>query len=341
MNKTIDYVFPYVDCDDPSWVEEYNKYVPKDKTKRSGWSTGMQRFRSNDLLKYVFRSIEKNMPFIRKVHLLVMSDSQVPDWVDREKVHVVLHKDFIPEEFLPTFNSNTIESFLANIPGLSERFIYGNDDLFITSKCAATDFFKVMTPKYEVIKRKYTPSAPGDQLRLDDQKLILGTSGKDVYEVQHICMPYCLSTIKEVAEKYNDEIMASVGKFRAPGQYNQWIYSLYQRKYKTQINKGIHYLSTEIRPNTRKRYDCDWSKYKAVCLNDSSETTQKDLKIVKQRLDKMFPNTSRFEKQKPKPVKKEEPKQPVKKPRQTPLKKRIITPSKSRPIRNGWGTFFY
>lgn len=294
--KTIDYVFPYVDCDDPSWIAEYNKYVPKEKEKRSNWSTGMQRFRANDLLKYVFRSIEKNMPFIRTVHLLVMSESQVPEWVDRTKVHVVLHKDFIPEEFLPTFNSNTIESFLGNIPGLSERFIYGNDDLFITSKCYEYDFFEMSVPKYKIRRRKVMPHAPGDQLRMDDQKLITGKDSKYVHEVQHICMPYCLSTIKEVFNRHHDKIMASIGKFREAGQYNQWIFSLYQHLRKKHKNLGIRYFSTEIKPSTRAIYNCDWTEYKAICLNDSSETTQTDLEIVRKKLDKMFPKPCKFEK---------------------------------------------
>ena len=333
MEKTIDYVFPYVDCDDPSWVEEYNKYVPADKAKRSGWSTGMQRFRANDLLRYTFRSIEKNMPFIRTVHLIVMSESQVPKWVDRSKVHIVLHKDFIPEEFLPTFNSNTIESFLGNVPGLSERFVYGNDDLFITSKCNVADFFEGSTPKYYVERRPVAKSAPGDQLRLDDEKLITGKCGKKVYEVQHICMPYCLSTIKEVSEKYEKEINDSIGKFRESGQYNQWIFSIYQYLNKKHINKGIKYFSTEMKPSTRYIYARDWTKYKAICLNDSGETTKTDLEMARRKLDKMFPKPSKFE----------IPQKPKKKEKAKPAVKRVIVKkgSAGRPNGKTWNEFFY
>lgn len=332
MERTIDYVFPYVDCDDPEWVEEYNKYVPADKAKRSGWSTGMQRFRANDLLRYTFRSIEKNMPFIRTVHLLVMSESQVPKWVDREKVHVVLHKDFIPEEFLPTFNSNTIESFLGNIPGLSERFIYGNDDLFITSKCNVGDFFEGDTPKYRVNRRPVMKSAPGDQLRQDDEKLLTGKCGKKVYEVQHICMPYRLSTIKEVSEKYHDQIYASIGKFRDRGQYNQWIFSIYQYLHKKHINRGIRYFSTEMKPSTRSIYGNEWTKFKAICLNDSGETTKTDLEMARRKLQAMFPRESKYEIH-----------QPKKKEKAKPTVKHAIVKkgSAGRPNGKTWNEFFY
>lgn len=334
--KTIDYVFPYVDCDDPKWIEEYNKYVPKEKEKQNTWSTGMQRFRSNDLLKYVFRSIEKNMPFIRKIHFIVMSESQVPEWIDREKIHVVLHKDFIPEEFLPTFNSNTIESFLGNIPGLSERFIYGNDDLFITSLCKESDFFEMNVPKYTVKRRKIMPHAPGDQLRKDDLELITGKKSKKVLEVQHICMPYCLSSVKEVFDLHKGKILSSIGKFRSDGQYNQWIYSIYHFMKKKQINSGIKYLSTEITPNKRHVYNCNWLKYKAVCLNDSSETTQTDLQIVKRKLDRLFPRRSKYEAQDKKEEKKKE------KEVMNQVKKRVMKPKpqKERPESKTWNTFF-
>ena len=337
MEKTIDYVFPYVDCDDPSWIEEYNKYAPKKKTVENRWAVDMSRFRANDLLKYTFRSIEKNMPFIRKIHFIVMSESQIPSWLDREKVHVVFHKDFIPEEYLPTFNSNTIESFLSNIPGISDRFIYGNDDLFITSKCEEKDFFSGNVPKYTMEKRKYIPTAPGDGLRYDDKKLITGKDDKTVYEVQHICMPYVMDTLKEVYEKYKDRIEKSIGKFRERGQYNQWIYSIYQALNKKFINKGIKHLSTEIRPSLRGKYLVDWSRFKAICLNDSYNTTQTDLKLVKEKLERMFPSPSKFEKKKKKTVL-AKPK-PEEKPKAKPAAKTTKL-KKDRPDGKTWNTFF-
>lgn len=339
MENTIDYVFPYVDCDDPAWVEEYNKYAPKKKTVENRWATDMSRFRSNDLLKYVFRSIEKNLSFIDKVHLIVMSDSQVPKWLDRNSVHIIYHKDYIPEEYLPTFNSNTLETFMGNLPGVSERFIYGNDDMFITSPCTEGDFFDGQTTKFRIEERNYKPkTAPGDQLRHDDKKLITGKGGKKIYEVQHIITPYLMSTIKEVFEKYKAKILPGIKKFRDKDQYNQWIFSLYQHLHKKNINKGITYLVTEMSPRKRSVYDCYWGKYKAVCLNDSWRTTQKDLKIVKNKLERMFPNPSKFEL----PEKENIRKKPVAKKRVATKK---ITGSKvskktGRPSSSTWNEFF-
>lgn len=334
MEKTIDYVFPYVDCDDPSWVEEYNKYAPKKRTAENKWATDMSRFRSNDLLKYVFRSIEKNMPFIRKVHMIVMSDSQVPEWINRDMVDIIYHKDYIPEEYLPTFNSNTIETFMGKLPGVSERFIYGNDDMFITSPCTEKDFFSGQTTKFSISTRDYRPkTAPGDKLRYDDKKLITGKKDKRVYEIQHILTPYLMSTINEVFDKYQDKILPGIGRFRDGNQYNQWIFSMYQHLRKKNINKGIKYMVTEMSPKKRSVYDCYWGKFKAICLNDSWNTTQKDLRIVKRKLDRMFPEPSKYEiaEYETKPKKKAAPVR---------QKKKTVVKRSGRPEGRTWNEFF-
>ena len=57
------------------------------------------------------------MPFVRNVHLVVSGKTQVPEWAS-DRLKVVTHRDIIPEEFLPTFNSTTIEMFLHRIPEL-------------------------------------------------------------------------------------------------------------------------------------------------------------------------------------------------------------------------------
>ena len=81
------------------------------------------------------------MPWINKVHIILSQDSQVPLWLNTETVNVIYHKDYIPKEFLPTYNSHTIESYLGNIKGLSEHFIYGNDDVYLMGPSSPEDWF--------------------------------------------------------------------------------------------------------------------------------------------------------------------------------------------------------
>ena len=132
----IDYVITYVDGSDKEWQAEYERVSGKKINAEKS-----ERYRSWDNLKYNLRAVEQNLPFIRNVYLVVSGPSQVPSWVNTETVHVVYHKDIIPEKFLPVFCSTAIEMFLGFIPGLSENFIYANDDTFVMKKCDEKDFF--------------------------------------------------------------------------------------------------------------------------------------------------------------------------------------------------------
>ena len=99
------------------------------------------RYRDYNTLKYLLRGIDKYLPWIRNLYIIVEQESQIPKWLNRDKVKIIYHKDIIPEKLLPTYNSGTIEMYLKNIPELSEYFIYGNDDMFPLSSMTKSDFF--------------------------------------------------------------------------------------------------------------------------------------------------------------------------------------------------------
>lgn len=139
----IDAVYTWVDGEDPVWINS--------KRRREAELAGREyheeanheaRFRSRDELKYSLRSLEMFAPWFRKVY--IVTAGQVPDWLDTEnpKIEVVDHKDIYPEgNYLPTFNSNSIISRLHHIPGLSERYVYINDDVFFGRDLGPERFF--------------------------------------------------------------------------------------------------------------------------------------------------------------------------------------------------------
>lgn len=129
----MDIVITYVDGLDPLWQKDYEVTV--------GSAPLTKRFRDWGTLKYLLRGIERYMPFIRNVYLVVSRRSQVPSWVNTENLKIVLHEDIIPSEYLPVFNSAAIEMFLHRIDGLDEEYIYFNDDIFPLRECSSTDFF--------------------------------------------------------------------------------------------------------------------------------------------------------------------------------------------------------
>ena len=144
MDKNkIDFVMIWVDGNDPEWQKEKNFY---DKSNEKGDST-IVRYRSWDNLQYWFRGVEKFAPWVNKIHFVTWG--HLPEWLDttNPKLHIVNHKDYIPEDYLPTFNANTIELNLHRIEGLADQFVYFNDDMFVTAPVQPEDFFKNGIPR--------------------------------------------------------------------------------------------------------------------------------------------------------------------------------------------------
>ena len=137
----IDFVIMWVDGNDLEWRKEKNKYLNKEDAVNNE-----VRFRDWELLQYWFRGVEKYASWVNKIYFVTWG--HLPEWLDtnNERLVVVNHKDFIPEEYLPTFNSHTIELNLHRITELSENFVLFNDDTFIINKTTQSDFFKNNLP---------------------------------------------------------------------------------------------------------------------------------------------------------------------------------------------------
>lgn len=138
--EQIDFVVLWVDSNDPEWIKSYNHYRP-DKPKQD-----KARFRNWGLFRYWFRSVEKYAPWVNKVYLI--TNGKFPDWINPgcDKLVLVKHSDYIPEKYLPTFNSKTIELNLGRIKDLSEHFVYFNDDMFLNAPITPDYYFKEGLP---------------------------------------------------------------------------------------------------------------------------------------------------------------------------------------------------
>ena len=144
IDMNIDVVITYVDGDDPIWVKSKNKY---DTTKETTLESASKwRFKSNNEALYCIKSINKFAPFFRKIYLVMSGPSQNPIWLNEvNKLHiplvVIYHSQFyIDKSHLPVFNSTSIEANIHNIPGLSEYFVYFNDDCFLGDHVTKNDF---------------------------------------------------------------------------------------------------------------------------------------------------------------------------------------------------------
>jgi hypothetical protein len=136
----IDLVYLWVDGSDEKWQTKKNAALEKVKNKLSTSSVRTTRWANYNELLYALRSTAKFAPWIN--HVFIVTDNHKPDWLntDNPKVSIVDHKEIIPNEKLPLFNSNAIELFLWRIPNLSEYFLYACDDMFF-GKEVKPDFF--------------------------------------------------------------------------------------------------------------------------------------------------------------------------------------------------------
>lgn len=151
----IDFVVTWVNMDDPEWKAKFEKYSGKTVAHKNGVSDA--RFRDFGLLRYWFRGIEKFAPWVRKIHFL--TSGELPDWLDvnNPKINVVVHDEFIPSQFLPTFNSVVIERYMHLISGLAEHFVYFNDDFYIIRPIAPSRFFQDGLP-CDIAVMQYNPT---------------------------------------------------------------------------------------------------------------------------------------------------------------------------------------
>ncbi|MBR6832480.1 MAG: stealth family protein [Fibrobacter sp.] len=138
--EPIDFVVLWVDGGDKKWQEEKAKYQYLATGKKVDISAN--RYRDWGVMPYWFRSIEKCAPWVRKVHFVTCG--QKPEWLNTEcsKLNCVNHSDYIPAEKLPVFNANPIEIGLHRIKGISEKFVFFNDDMFLLKPVKPSFFYK-------------------------------------------------------------------------------------------------------------------------------------------------------------------------------------------------------
>ena len=131
----IDFIITWVDGNDPVWQAEKNRYKGINGDGRSS------RYRDWDTLRYLLRGIEKFAPWVNRVFLVTCG--HLPAWIDlsNPKLRIIRHSDYIPEQYLPTFSSRTIDMNFHRIRELSEHFVYFNDDMLLLKPVRREDFF--------------------------------------------------------------------------------------------------------------------------------------------------------------------------------------------------------
>lgn len=139
INFDIDIVFSWVDGSSAEFQAQRAKRMQNYIVGEGDASAA--RYRQIDELKYALRSVYMYAPWIRRI--FVATDSERPSWLaDDPRVTFVPSEEFFADtSVLPTHNSQAVECQLHRIPGLSEHFLYSNDDMFFGRPVSPEAFF--------------------------------------------------------------------------------------------------------------------------------------------------------------------------------------------------------
>ena len=133
----IDIVYLWVNGADPVWMNKrrhaYAAWAQQNPEELAAFGNVAGRYRDNSELLFNLRALELFFP--GHGHVYIVTDGQTPAWLrPSSRVTVVDHRNLLPPSSVQVFDSGHIESYLHHIPGLSERFIYLNDDVFFGEK---------------------------------------------------------------------------------------------------------------------------------------------------------------------------------------------------------------
>jgi hypothetical protein len=309
MTNPIDLVYLWVDGSDPKWFEKRNAFLGNLSASAEARSKAL--YTDNEELKYSVRSALKYAPWIRQI--FIVTDEQVPSWLDRTdvKIRVIDHKEILPAECLPCFNSSVIEYFLYRIPDLSEHFIYANDDMFFNAPITPDFFFtseglpivrlrrKLFGKWHRIINKllkRGKIATYSKQLR-NASLLIKQKYGKHFYDTPHHNIDaYKKSIYKEVIEDiFWEDIKPTLSHHLRDSSDIQRVIILFymlvteqgQLKYvdKSKESYVLRVKKSDFLKRLKKNNPT------LFCLNDTPQATDHDRARIKPFLEALFPST--------------------------------------------------
>ena len=297
----MDIVIPYVDFDDPAWQDVFlHEKFPRvrGKARRLLLAPFKKRFASYGLFKYWWRALDANFADVGKVHLLLMQESQYPDFLrtDDDRIVVHYHRDFMPHRALPCFNSSAIELCALHSIELSNVFLLANDDMYFNQECTASDFELEGRPLTKIAVKDRYGDGLFQTILENGRRLVSRHVGKCCphYAWHHLLQAYQEQYCKQFLNSEWEEIEKHLGQFRDRHDYNHMMLMMGQDLEGVSISserfpyKG--YFECPRLPNTPRE---ELLKHKVICLNDTDAT---GIHAARAYLEMRYPAKCSFEK---------------------------------------------
>ncbi|OUN81862.1 Stealth CR1 domain-containing protein [Bacteroides sp. An51A] len=321
----IDFVLLWVDGNDSEWRKSFLEHLPESKQSDDVRDV---RYRDWGLLPYWFRGVEQFAPWVNKIHFITCG--HYPEWLNlaHPKLHFVRHEDYIPSEYLPTFNSNPIELHLHRLDSLSEHFVLFNDDMFIIDKVDSKRFFHNGLPcdmaTFDIvastcIANNFAHTVLNNVTAINQQfkqRNVLRKNWSKWFRVEygsyllrtlallpwpyfvgfrdpHLPNAYLKSTLNTVWSAYG-ELLAdtSTHKFRTQYDYNHWLFRYWQLA-TGQFNPiNVYRSSVYYRINERTLPQIEQvilrQKKQILVLNDVEQNVRIPFEECRQRILSVF-----------------------------------------------------
>ena len=234
--EPIDVVLPWVDGSDPVLAARRARYASGDALTNEEVG-GSSRYASVGEIRWCVASILRFAPFVRKI--FIVTDGQDPDLGAMLREHFPERVDDVVtvdhrvifrgrEDALPTFNSNSIDTLIWNIPDLSEHFIYTNDDVMLVRPTQPEDFFrgdrfvcyaKRLPAWFVRLLRRLRPQHVGYKLSMLRALELMG-GGDHILNLGHMPCAMCKSWFERWAEERPDMVAVNLqDKFRSVAQF--------------------------------------------------------------------------------------------------------------------------
>lgn len=308
----IDMVFSWVDGSDPEFRARRAKRMAQHIVGEG--DAAEARIRQIDELKYALRSVNMFAPWVRRI--FIATDSAPPAWLaEHPKITIVpAAEHFSDPTALPTYNSHAVESQLHNIPGLSEYFLYSNDDMFFGRPLNASMFFSAggVTRFIEAGTRiglgASDPSRSGfeNAARVNREVLFARFGHVITRHLEHTAVPLRRSVLAEMEQNFPEEFARTqASAFRSATDISvtnsfYHYYALMTGRAVQQEKTRVLYVNTttqaglSLLPKLRRKRNYDF-----FCLNDSSfpevSAAERAERVIK-FLERYFPIPAPWEK---------------------------------------------
>lgn len=309
--EKIDLVYLWVNGNDPEWQAKRARF--SGTTRATQAQNGEGRYANNDELKYSLRSVDKYAPWIN--HIYIVTDGQTPEWLDtgNPRISIVDHSEILPSEALPTFNSTVIEHAIHRIPGLSEHFIYANDDSFINRPVRPSDFFyndgrPILRLNRRPLRRFSLwfkghilgkPLSNYNRTIQTSARLIQDKFGRYIgHKTHHNIDAYRRSDYARAYALFRDRIEATYANhIRHDSDVQRNLYTYYA----IVTGRGrVEYVGPKTSFRLHIDKPCRYAKLERLnptffCLNDSEYSSEADRKAMAEFMERRFPDKSAFE----------------------------------------------